>query len=417
MVASTAQTSSETTHIQENNLGAILDTKENPYAPISMGLFSHQGSRSDSNDDSCDFFTVRCGFPVHGGLPISSGPNGSRGRTEVSHQQTDLIYIAVIADGVSTSQGGKEASRIATATIRAHLEGGPQRMETLSEWLEAAIQQANDEIAFAARRDPELDSMSSAMSGTPMSGTPMSTTVVVAAIVGIKLYVMHLGDSRAYLLRRDRLFQLTRDHTWTEEAIASGTITVDEAATHPARNQLRRFLGAKGLVQVDRGLIEPSTSLVEEYLLLEPGDSILLCTDGVHSRLSEHEVWSVIRGNAGYPQDSVEELVAVALNKGERDDITSILVELPLEDKALPTDSTAEDGYGLRRGPGTDARMDTRMDARMEASPHPQTEDARFGEAQDQGRTRDPGRIMLRNILLGVAVVASLVVAGYLLFF
>lgn len=263
--------------------------------PPLVGMMSRQGSRGSENDDSCSYFEV----VRPGGL--------------------DSIYIATIADGVTSSVGGACASRIAVETIQANLQNGPGRAETISEWLEFSIRQANDEILFEAQRQPEYESM--------------STTIVVAALVGSKLYAMHLGDSRAYLARDGRIFQLTADHTWAEEAMHAGTLSAAEAKEHPGRNQLQRYLGARYEIQVDRGIIDPVTGLHEEYLRIQPGDTVLLSTDGVHSRVTGEEIQGTLLNNVGYPQDAVDELVNKALEKGERDDITAVALQMPPERK------------------------------------------------------------------------------------
>ncbi|MEM7132460.1 MAG: protein phosphatase 2C domain-containing protein [Chloroflexota bacterium] len=266
------------------------------FSPIIQAA-SQQGSRGHENDDSYDFFTVQ-----HPG------------------KRRSPIYVAAVADGVTTSNGGAQASRIALDTLKSHLEAGPIRTETISEWLETAVHQANHEIIFAASRTPELSTM--------------STTVVVAAIAGRKLYVMHMGDSRAYLMRSNAIFQLTEDHTWAQEAMDAGTISLEEAKRHPGRNQLQRFLGTRSELHVDRGVIDPETKIHEEYLWVEPGDSILLSTDGVHGRLLAPEIRQIIFEHAGYPQDTVDELIRAALDRGERDDITALLIEIPPERKS-----------------------------------------------------------------------------------
>lgn len=260
-----------------------------------IGVTSKQGSRGHENDDSCDFFTV---------------PRSGR---------KSPIYVAAVADGVTTSAGGAQASRIALETLRSQLNAGPVRTETISEWLEAAVLQANHEIVFEANRNPDLETM--------------STTVVVAAVAGRKLYVMHMGDSRAYLIRNQAIFQLTEDHTWAQEAMDAGTISIEEAKRHPGRNQLQRFLGSRAEIRIDRGVIDPETKVHEEYLWLQPGDSVLLSTDGVHSRLPAPEIRQIVLDHTGYPQDTVDELVNAALAKGERDDITALLIEIPPEKK------------------------------------------------------------------------------------
>ncbi len=172
----------------------------------------------------------------------------------------------MVADGVTSTTGGAQASRIAVEAVKATLREPPSRQETLSEWLEFAVLRANDEILFEAKRNPQWEGM--------------STTIVLAALAGEKLYVMHLGDSRAYLVRDGALHLLTADHTWAQEALDAGSITASEAAQHPGRNQLLRYLGSQKSISVDRGIIMPGTGLREEYLLAQPGDMVLLCTDG-----------------------------------------------------------------------------------------------------------------------------------------
>jgi len=97
---------------------------------------------------------------------------------------------------------------------------------------------------------------------------------------------------------------------------------VEEAAQHPGRNQLLRYLGAQKGMGVDRGIIAPGTSQREEYLMAQPGDAILLCSDGLHSKVSEAEIKQGILEHVGYPQDAVDALIEKAVEKGERDDIT-----------------------------------------------------------------------------------------------
>ena len=252
---------------------------------------SRTGTRHPSNDDSCDFFEVS--------RADSSG----------------AVYVAVVADGVTGTVGGAQASRIAVETVKATLQDAPSRQETLSEWLEFAILRANEEILFEAKRNPQWKNM--------------STTIVLTALAGEKLYVMHLGDSRAYLLRGDALYQLVADHTWTQEAIQNGIITAQEALSHPGRNQLLRYLGTTKQVGVDRGVIAPGSNRREEYLTVQPGDEILLCSDGLHGGVSEADITQIMLEHIGYPQDAVDELVEKAVANGERDDITAVLMALP----------------------------------------------------------------------------------------
>jgi serine/threonine protein phosphatase PrpC len=252
---------------------------------------SQQGTRGKGNDDHYGWFAV---------------------------ERSDLrrtVYIALVADGVTSTEGGAQASRIAVEAVRAALSERPDPRETISEWLAHAVLHANEEILFEAKRNPQWKGM--------------STTLVLSALAGDKLYVMHLGDSRAYLVRSNRLYQLTTDHTWAQEAFDAGTISAEEAERHPGRNQLQRFLGAQHAVNVARGVIAPGSGYVEEYLLLQPGDVLLLCTDGIYRRLPADEIKQVVVDYTGNPQDTVDTLVAAAAANGEADDITALVVEVP----------------------------------------------------------------------------------------
>ena len=181
-----------------------------------------------------------------------------------------------MADGVTSTAGGAQASRLAVEAVKATLREPPSRHETLSEWLEFAVLRANEEILFEGKRNPQWEGM--------------STTIVLAALAGEKLYVMHLGDSRAYLVRDGVLHQLTADHTWAQEALDAGSISTAEASQHPGRNQLLRYLGSQKNISVDRGIIMPGTGQREEYLMTQPSDMVLLCTDGLHHMVAANEL-------------------------------------------------------------------------------------------------------------------------------
>lgn len=307
-----------------------------------VGKGTRQGVRNPENNDYYGYFEVQrreatTRLPPNTGAgdtpttPVrqQTPTNGSSyGPWYGSNYGPDTsIYIAVVADGVTSTSGGAQASKIAVEAVKATLREPPSRHETLSEWLEFAVLRANDEILFEAKRNPQWEGM--------------STTIVLAALAGEKLYVMHLGDSRAYLVRDGTLHLLTADHTWAQEALDAGSITASEAAQHPGRNQLLRYLGSQKSISVDRGIIMPGVGLREEYLLAQPGDIVLLCSDGLHHPLPAGELRQTLLDHAGYPQDAVDELIAQAVAQGERDDITAVVMELPtIAD--LPDDTPAD---------------------------------------------------------------------------
>lgn len=263
-----------------------------------VGWKSQRGTRDKENDDHYGWFALE--------------------RPDL--QRT--VYVAMVADGVTSSGKGAQASRIAVEAVRAALSERPDRHETLSEWLANAVTHANDEILFAVKRNPQWRGM--------------STTLVLAALAGEKLYVMHLGDSRAYLLRGGQLSQLTVDHTWAQEALEAGVISAAEAEDHPGRNQLQRYLGAQQAINVARGVIAPESGQMEEYLLIQPGDALLLCTDGLYRRLPPATLQQMMADHAGDAQAGAEALVAGAAGAGEIDDITALLVEMPGQPRPVP---------------------------------------------------------------------------------
>lgn len=256
-----------------------------------VGLTSQQGQRGNENDDHAAWFAV----------------------ARPDRQCT--VYVGVVADGVTSTTGGAQASRIAIEAIEAYLREQPDLRETLSEWLTAAIHHANEEILFEGKRNPTWKGM--------------STTVVLAALVADRLYVLHLGDSRAYLFRDGALYQLTTDHTWAQAALDAGALTASEAAYHPGRNQLQRYLGGTKQINVARGVLTPEQGIPEEYLQVQPADRILLCTDGIYHRLDRRTIQQIMATCYNDPQAAVEALVEAATNSGEIDDITALLFTVP----------------------------------------------------------------------------------------
>ncbi len=282
-------------------------------AAPNVGLTSHQGIRGEENDDHAAWFAI------------------------ARPDRQCMVYVGVVADGVTSTTGGAQASRITTEAIEASLRDLPDAQETLSDWLSASIVHANEEILYEGKLNPAWQGM--------------STTVVLAALAGERLYVLHLGDSRAYLLRDGHLHQLTTDHTWAQAAVAAGTLTANEAAHHPGRNQLQRYLGGSKQINVARAVLTPGSGHAEEYLLVRPGDQVLLCSDGIYHRLEQTTLEAIVNKAQDDPQAAVDALIAAAIAQGEIDDITALLFTVPtqLQDTDdiaeilahLPTDSDA----------------------------------------------------------------------------
>lgn len=165
----------------------------------------------------------------------------------------------------------------------------------------------------------------------------MGSTVVCALVRGNKALVAHLGDSRAYLLRAGRLKQLTRDHTLVEVLLHSGEITLEEAATHPARGRLTRAVGMAGEAL-------PQTRLFE----LRPGDLVMLSTDGLTGMVNDGQILSILTQPLSLDL-RCQRLIDAANAAGREDNITVVLLCLAGGEEKAPQErspSRITKGFG-----------------------------------------------------------------------
>lgn len=217
------------------------------------------------------------------------------------------ISLLVVADGVSAGSKSEEASRLAVRIIEERVEAqvtsGTLDLDTLLLTLTEAARDANQAIAqrphsSLARAD--------------------ATTLVAAVCVGGDCGGVWCGDSRAYKIQGERAEALTRDHSWSEEVTASGTMTREQAQQDPRARMITRWLGPPN--QEDPGL--------ETFrLTLEPGESLALCSDGLFTYFSdptgrEDELARVIAEHPDNPRGAANQLVATALRRGGRDNIS-----------------------------------------------------------------------------------------------
>ena len=144
----------------------------------------------------------------------------------------------------------------------------------------------------------------------------MATTLVDAVVLGRQLHVANIGDSRAYLLRQDTIRQLTEDHSFVTELVKRGRIGEEEATSHPQRNIVTRALGTQPTVEAD---------FCEEAI--QPGDTIILCTDGLWGEVSEEEMAQMATQLLN-PQEMASELVALANQRGGPDNMTVIIMQI-----------------------------------------------------------------------------------------
>jgi protein phosphatase len=343
---------------------------------------------------------------VHGGRPRYAAATDVglvRSNNEDAYLTAPPLFA--VADGMGGHRAGEVASAGAIRTLQK--EAGHD-----TDSLVAAVQSANRAVHAEAAANPDLAGM-----GTTI--TAMMTTNDAAQIV-------HVGDSRAYLLRDGRLRRLTQDHTVVDRLAREGKIPAEEADRHPQRSVLERALGVGPEVDVDVQLLD-----------VRPGDRLLLCTDGLTSMLNDEEIREILLTEKD-PEAAARALIDAALAAGGKDNVTAVIVDFPRRDVGGSDPSrTAEQpavvlaggpayGSSRLRNPGrsavsaerpasASARTPTSHRIRQPGPPTPATpgrpssgpsgppRGAPELQAARSGRTR---------LLLGVAIVVPLLVLG-----
>ena len=232
--------------------------------------------------------------------------------------------LAVVADGIGGHRAGEVAAEIAVETICADIarSDASQPVQTLRE----AIVHAGQAISEMAATDAELEGMGS--------------TCACAWVIGSHLYTAAVGDTRIYLIREDRIHQLTTDHTWVQEAIEHGVLAPEEARKHPNAHVIRRFLGSQQEVVPDTRLrLRPGESDAQadanQGLQLHPGDILVLCSDGLTDLVNDNEILSTLRtrNNTG----ALEDLVKQSNRRGGHDNVTILTLAVPIiESPTIP---------------------------------------------------------------------------------
>lgn len=208
--------------------------------------------------------------------------------------------LLAIADGMGGQAAGEVASSEVISTIVA-LDDDVPGSDILTS-LGTAVQRANDQLRLMVEEDPQLEGM--------------GTTLTALLWTGQRLGLVHVGDSRAYLLRDGVLTQITQDHTWVQRLVDEGRITEEEATTHPQRSLLMRALGSGDHV-------EPDLSIRE----VRAGDRYLICSDGLSGVVSHQTMEDTLASYQG-PQETVQELIQLALRGGGPDNITVIVADV-----------------------------------------------------------------------------------------
>ena len=204
-----------------------------------------------------------------------------------------MVGLWSVADGMGGHESGEVASQLITRTL--------QRVRTLPHLADAV-----DEV------DDHLKAVNQALfERGAAQGRIMGSTVVVALARANLLALLWAGDSRAYLFRQQQCFPLTRDHTQLEALIDQGEVLPEEAEGHTAGRVVTRAVGAAAELVLD-----------VEVIRAEPGDWIILCSDGVGKHITDNELVSFTVGE--HPSDVVAQLISTVLERGAMDNVSAI---------------------------------------------------------------------------------------------
>lgn len=242
------------------------------FSSLSVGAASDVGRVRDENEDAYGHFTAA---------------------------EADGLHLFIVADGMGGHARGREASTTTVEVVREVFFN--ERSGSVPDRLQRAFQQANSQVYETSEVEEEADSM--------------GTTATALAVVDERVYLAHVGDSRAYRYRTGEAEQLTHDHTIVQELQRSGAITEEQARTHPRRGVLTRAVGVQPNLEVE----------LNDVGSLRPDDRFLMCTDGLQE-LPEEVLREVVLNNA--PQSACEQLVRRAREEGGHDNATALIVHV-----------------------------------------------------------------------------------------
>jgi protein phosphatase len=247
-----------------------------------------------------------------------------RRHNEDCYVANDDLGLFVVADGMGGHVGGEVASRTvadgvldfirATATDpdKTWPFGIDPELSQPANRLQVAIRCANQRLA-------DLVSADTALGGT-------GATISAALFAEDRLIVSNLGDCRAYLVRNGQSFQITRDHSYVAEQVALGLLDSEEARHHPLRHMVTRAVSGEAGIFVDTWEIK-----------VEAGDRVLLCSDGVHSLLSDAELSTLATSHSSL-DDICQRIVEAVKREGGTDNLTAILVEVGQAGADIPAE-------------------------------------------------------------------------------
>lgn len=243
-------------------------------------------------------------------LKIRSGKATSigyfRDNNEDRYFVEDNHQVFIIADGMGGQAAGEQASQLAIDLISERLQQLPMDQEDEAEVrqvLRDAVVACNATIMAQGLADPSLQNM--------------GTTIVVALVRGPKIYIAHVGDSRAYVIRENQVHTVTTDHNLAQALYEAKTISREELKTHKFRHVLWKYLGSK----------EAGDGPDMIVLDAQPGDRIVLATDGLTGVMEDESILEEVLKRPD-PQKCADDLVQLSLDHGSRDNVTCVCLNV-----------------------------------------------------------------------------------------
>ena len=232
---------------------------------------------------------------------------------KVREMNQDSFYIfddeeyklCILADGMGGYKGGEIASKLTVNAVQSFVTNNfiytEKSTDGLLKLLNDAIEYANMIVYEKSQEDAELKDM--------------GTTIDACLIYNGKLYIGHVGDSRVYRIRKNVIRKITTDHSYVEKLVKEGTITKEEAKSHPKKNMLTKALGCSSFVEPD--LL---------YKVFQKEDILLMCSDGLTNMVNEEVIYNILTQQKSTDEIS-KELINSANNMGGYDNITAIVVK------------------------------------------------------------------------------------------
>jgi serine/threonine protein phosphatase PrpC len=230
-------------------------------------------------------------------------------------------HVFLVADGMGGHAGGERASELTVLaiqqftlnTLKWFLEPDRAEAQQVLSQFQRALREADAQVRHEAEEHRELRGM--------------GTTMTLAYHLDAQLCIVHVGDSRAYVYRDDELHQLTRDHTLIADLVSSGAVKPQDVAGHRLRHVITNVIGGT----------EAGVHVESHALLMQPGDRLLICSDGLTEMVPDATILATLRAEID-PEPACRQLIDLANAAGGRDNVTVVLVrfDAPVETADAP---------------------------------------------------------------------------------